>query len=208
MYLSLLTLSASSTSQIFTPVAGLKVGNVLPLQDLCHSLLIKICWEPTRVVNFGVGVTADTCESFILGMNSYNQHKQLSDSLIGSPHLQQPYLGVPDLLDFDRLGKRHSWDLFDHAVLCCSVLCHFKSAAQSTTSLPALSTKHCEAIHWLFIRMWSSSLLTQQQRRRAQLRPYKNIMGPYLRRILFLQYLGNILQHVFIHIKKNSVSVQ
>lgn len=38
-------MSASSTSQILTPVAGLKVGNVLPLQDACHSLSIKICGQ-------------------------------------------------------------------------------------------------------------------------------------------------------------------
>lgn len=43
LQIKLLTLSASSTSQILTPVAGLKVGNVLPLLDVCHSLLIKIC---------------------------------------------------------------------------------------------------------------------------------------------------------------------
>lgn len=38
-----LTLSASSMSQILTPVAGLNVGNVFPLTEMCHSLLIKIC---------------------------------------------------------------------------------------------------------------------------------------------------------------------
>lgn len=40
--LTTLTLSASSTSQILTPVAGLNVGNVFPLLDVCHSLSMKI----------------------------------------------------------------------------------------------------------------------------------------------------------------------
>lgn len=43
LQIKLLTLSASSTSQILMPVAGLKVANVFPLLDVCHSLLIKIC---------------------------------------------------------------------------------------------------------------------------------------------------------------------
>lgn len=37
------TLSPSCTSVITWPVAGSKVLNVLPDDDLCHSLLIKIC---------------------------------------------------------------------------------------------------------------------------------------------------------------------
>lgn len=37
----LLTLSASCTSQICSPVAGLHTGKTLPLSEFCHSLLIK-----------------------------------------------------------------------------------------------------------------------------------------------------------------------
>lgn len=39
------TLSPSATSQIFSPVAGLKVGNVFPLTEFTHTLLIKSCEE-------------------------------------------------------------------------------------------------------------------------------------------------------------------
>lgn len=38
-----LTLSPSATSQIFSPVHGSMVGNVLPLTESFHSLLMKIC---------------------------------------------------------------------------------------------------------------------------------------------------------------------
>lgn len=37
------TLSPSSTSQIFSSVAGLKTANFLPLTESCHSLFINIC---------------------------------------------------------------------------------------------------------------------------------------------------------------------
>lgn len=37
-----ITLSASWISQICSPVAGLYTGNILPLSEFCHSLLIKI----------------------------------------------------------------------------------------------------------------------------------------------------------------------
>ena len=39
--LSTSALSASATSQIFSPVAGWMVGNVFPLVESCHSLLIN-----------------------------------------------------------------------------------------------------------------------------------------------------------------------
>lgn len=200
----LLTLSASSTSQILTPVAGLKVGNVLPLLDVCHSLLIKICgkWKVFAdtyiVISYNSFGFASTDTWFIRSPKFKKKKLQwewnaLTVMVNKNPTLS--YLGVSDLLDFDGLGKRHSWEPFGHSILCWSVLCHSRSAVQSTTSLSAPSTKHCQPIHWLFIRMWSSSLLTQQLRR-AQLRPYQNIKGPYLRGILFLQHLGNILKHV------------
>lgn len=83
---------------------------------------------------------------------------------------EPPYLGVSDILDFDRLRKRQSWDLLGHSVRFCSVLCHSRSAVQSWASLSAPSTQRCQPIHLLFIRMWSSSLLAQQLSR-AQLRP-------------------------------------
>lgn len=37
------TLSASCTSQICSPVDGLYAGNTFPLTESCHSLLMKIC---------------------------------------------------------------------------------------------------------------------------------------------------------------------
>lgn len=39
------TLSASWTSQICSPVAGLQAGKTFPLTESCHSLLMKICRE-------------------------------------------------------------------------------------------------------------------------------------------------------------------
>lgn len=44
------TLSASWTSQICSPVDGLHAGNTFPLTESCHSLLMKICRETTRLV--------------------------------------------------------------------------------------------------------------------------------------------------------------
>ncbi len=51
------------------------------------------------------------------------------------------YLGVSDILDFDGLWERQSWDLCSHSIRCCSVLCHSGSAVQSRASLSALSTQ-------------------------------------------------------------------
>ena len=38
--------------------------------------------------------------------------------------LEASYLGVSDILDFDRLGKRQSRDLLGHSILSFSILCH------------------------------------------------------------------------------------
>lgn len=150
---SLLTLSASSTSQILTPVAGLRVGNVLPLVDVSHSLLIKICRRKK---------VQSVC---------YVSWKTQRRCTAATQAALYSYHGVSDILDLDRFGKSQSWwGVFSHSILCCSVLCHSRSAVQSRASLSAPSTQRCQPIHWLFIRMWSSTLLTQQLRR-TQLRP-------------------------------------
>lgn len=51
------TLSPSATSQIFSPVAGLKVGKVFPLTEFFHSLLIKIC-EKTTFLQMNISTQA------------------------------------------------------------------------------------------------------------------------------------------------------
>lgn len=94
---------------------------------------------------------------------------------------EAPYLGVPDNLDRDRLRKRRSWGFFGHSVLCCSILCHSRSAVQSRASLPAPSAWHCQPIHWLFIRMFSSSLLTQDLRKNPTPPLLRAVRGSYLR---------------------------
>ena len=47
----LLTLSPSATSHIFSSVAGFKVGNVFPLTESTHSLLIKI-YDKNKIRSF------------------------------------------------------------------------------------------------------------------------------------------------------------
>lgn len=181
------TLSASSTSQILTPVAGLTVGNVLPLQEGSHSLLMKICVKhsDSKCLRWHVNVTvlpaaAEPCFA-----------------------AEAPYLGVLDNLDRDRLGKRRSWGFFGHSVLCCSILCHSRSAVQSRASLPAPSAWRCQPIHWLFIWMFSSSLLTQRLEKEPNSAPVKGS-----RRLLCEGiHPGDILHHVFIWTARNVVAV-
>ena len=59
------TLSPSSTSQIFSSVAGLKTGNFLPLTELCHSLFMKIYRKGDKGGNQTFKYAASLRNSFI-----------------------------------------------------------------------------------------------------------------------------------------------
>lgn len=76
------TLSASWTSQICSPVAGLQAGKTFPLTESCHSLLMKICREENAVFRWNDGSGSWRQREVILQPYSnwfYLKHLSLSE---------------------------------------------------------------------------------------------------------------------------------
>lgn len=123
----LLTASASSTSQILMPVAGLKVGNILPLVDGSHLLSIKICNHTNKQINASM---------------PYKQEWSGAKVTLAP----SSYLAVSDIWHFHRQRKRMSLDRLHKPVCSASILGHFFTAVQSRTcsSVCSLPTD------WLF----------------------------------------------------------
>lgn len=119
-------MSASSTSQILMPVAGLKVGNVLPLVDGSHLLSIKIC-------------SRQTSKQTNKWINAYVHAHSRGAKSLAAVHLGSSYLSVSDIWDFHRQRKRMSLDLLNNPIRCCSILGHFLSAVQSRSASSACS---------------------------------------------------------------------
>lgn len=142
---SFLTWSASSTSQILQPVAGLKVGNVLLLLDGTHLLSMKI---------YGKMFSKGLLQKKMWTFRAFPWPPPAAGELSGI------YLGVSDVRDLDRLRKRQSWGHFTPSVLFCSILFHFGEAGRpgSVSSLCVL----CLLLLWSFITMWSQPLLAQE----------------------------------------------
>lgn len=104
------------------------------------------------------------------------------------------YLGVSDIRDLDRLGKRQSRGLLTRSVLFCSILFHFWEAGRpgSVFSLCVL----CLLILGSFITMWSQPLLAQE---------LESLTPPRSQRLL--SELTRIFKH-FAEIRKRVIKSQ